>query len=73
MQPRKQVMIDFCLEFGRTGKIDVDKMEGLLEVHCSKKSPSNVEKRGPPSPSIDEKNTERPLKKASILVDGTVN
>jgi HD superfamily phosphodiesterase len=62
MQPRKQVMIDLCLEFGRTGEIDKDKMEGLLELHCSKKDADNDKKRDCMQESLNSQSTEVPAK-----------
>jgi len=36
MKERLQVMVDFCLEFGRTGQVDLPRLEALKAKWCSK-------------------------------------
>merc|ERR1712224_573471 len=38
LKERLQIMIDFVLDFGRTGQIDTEHMESLKAKYCTKKS-----------------------------------
>lgn len=51
-QSRLQDMIEFVLEFGRTGTIDVAKLEALKEKHCLSKESRRGTKR--PAPETGE-------------------